>query len=87
VARLTGDGSPDTSFSDDGLLTFNFPDFPRAYATAVAVQGDGKIVPAGYAEVAGQAKFAVARLNGDGSFDTSFSDNGSSSRPRIRLRG
>src|SRR5690606_35528070 len=41
-------------------------------ATAVAMQADGKIVAAGYHDNI----FSVARLNADGSLDTSFGNGG-----------
>lgn len=46
-------------------------------ATAVAIQPDGKIVAAGYhGTMQNQSFFSVARLNADGSLDTSFGDAG-----------
>jgi len=41
-------------------------------ANAIAQQPDGKIVLAGYCYSATGADFCVARLNGDGSFDSTF---------------
>src|SRR5262245_17168653 len=76
VARYLADGTLDPSFSGDGKtdVTFGAEDV----ATAVAIQGDGKIVVAGYTSVNGTAgnpnDFAVARLNADGSLDTTFND-------------
>jgi uncharacterized delta-60 repeat protein len=71
LARYNTDGSPDTTFSEDGKLTIEiraggFPDV----AYAVAVQGDGKIVAAGSAHAhAGSEDFALVRFNADGSLD------------------
>jgi uncharacterized delta-60 repeat protein len=70
-ARHNPDGSLDASFSGDGRQTTDFGGFDRA--TGVAVQGDGKIVAAGFA--AGD-DFALARYNPNGSLDTSFSGDG-----------
>lgn len=72
--RLTKDGQPDTTFSDDGLVIVNFG---QSYATARAavLQTDGKLVLAGYYYPSGQA-VALARLNTDGSLDTDFGSGG-----------
>ncbi|HEX9989325.1 MAG TPA: hypothetical protein VGE45_12710 [Chloroflexia bacterium] len=72
VTRHNTDGSLDTSFDDNGIQIVSFTELDFAYA--VAVQSDGKIVVAG---TTGSSKdFAVARLNSNGSLDTSFSGDG-----------
>jgi uncharacterized delta-60 repeat protein len=70
LARYNPDGSLDTSFSADGKQTTDFggPDF----ASAVALQADGKIVAVGV----GSRDFALARYNPNGSLDASFSGDG-----------
>ena len=47
VSRHNADGSLDASFSDDGRQTTSFGPNLGAYAQAVAIQADGKIVVAG----------------------------------------
>ena len=75
VARLNADGSPDTSFSPpDGLAFVNFGG--NDAANAMALQPDGKIVLVGSTDAVGSGDFAVARLNADGTPDTSFSGDG-----------
>lgn len=75
VARLNTDGTLDTSFDDDGRQSIDLEsDFD--FGTAVAVQPDGKIVVSGNSFQAGGYDFAVARLNADGSLDTSFDGDG-----------
>lgn len=69
VTRLLANGKPDTSFGGDGRVSFNFPDSTEL-GTGLAVQADGKIV------LTGGSGFELARLNTDGSFDTSFSTDG-----------
>jgi uncharacterized delta-60 repeat protein len=71
LARYKPDGSPDTSFSGDGMQTTNFG--AQEGATGVALQGDSKIVAVGRA---GGGGFALARYNLNGSLDTSFSGDG-----------
>ena len=75
VARLSPNGSLDPSFSGDGLQGTDFGS-PRSEASGVAVRGDGKIVAVGFAGFAGNADFAIARFNPNGSFDTRFSGDG-----------
>ena len=82
LARYNTNGALDTGFSGDGMLRTDIADVDAA--TGVAVQGDGKIVAVGHADVlsvdhpdtAISGDFALARYNPDGSLDTSFSGNG-----------
>ena len=74
VARYNPNGSLDTSFDHDGKVTT--PIVSDDYAQAVAIDGQGRIVVAGYALFGGDYDFAIARYNPDGSLDTSFSDDG-----------
>jgi uncharacterized delta-60 repeat protein len=71
VARYNPNGSLDTSFSGDGKHTTDFGGFNEA-ATGVALQGDGKIVAVGNADVG----LVLARYNPNGSLDRSFSGDG-----------
>jgi uncharacterized delta-60 repeat protein len=77
VARYNSDGSLDTTFGGDGKVTTNFTSRPDG-GNRVVLQGDGKIVLAGFAGGAfGQnTSFAVARYETDGSLDGTFSGNG-----------
>jgi uncharacterized delta-60 repeat protein len=75
VARYSSDGNLDTSFSGDGKVTTNFTS-GRDFAAGVAIQTDERIVAAGTANFNGDARFAVARYNPDGTLDTSFSGDG-----------
>ena len=82
VLRLNTDGSLDTGFGSDGKLSFGIADAPeegdRNDTAHLAVQADGKLVLAGSCLSAadGQGYLGVARLNTDGSLDTSFSGDG-----------
>jgi uncharacterized delta-60 repeat protein len=65
VARLNADGSVDPGFNV-GVSVNN-------ELRAIAVQPDGRIVIAGrFTSVAGEPRSRVARLNADGTLDTSF---------------
>jgi uncharacterized delta-60 repeat protein len=72
VARFNSDGSPDTAFDTDGIVTTEPGTLSNDFGQAVALQSDGKIV------VAGQVSFetGVVRYNVDGSLDTGFGANG-----------
>ncbi len=77
VARLNSNGLLDTGFGTGGFRTIAFDLSGGEYdaASAVALQPDGKIVVAGVAEVTdGNGDFALARLNANGTLDTSFGD-------------
>jgi uncharacterized delta-60 repeat protein len=69
IARLNEDGSPDTTFSGDGMQTVDFGGDDSAQG--VALTQDGKIVVVGGGSTGND--MAVTRLNSDGSLDTSFS--------------
>lgn len=88
MARFNADGSFDTTFSDDGKLVIaaSTPsDYPGA---AVAVQLDGKIVVAGWINVASSDEYLVLRFNTDGTPDLSFDGDGRVITPLIgRDRG
>src|SRR5689334_5639911 len=71
VARLRPNGLLDKTFRSTGKRTVSFGgDQEGAYAAAL--QPDGKILLAGDSEF----RVAVARLNANGSLDTSFSGDG-----------
>lgn len=77
AVRYLPGGSPDASFGSDGEVAVPFGANPSA-GNAVALQGDGKIVIAGFAGA--NRDFVLARLDQDGSLDTSFSKDGTTSR-------
>src|SRR5205085_7009018 len=70
VARFNADGSPDTTFSGDGMTTTDFFGFGDT-AYGVDVQPDGKIVATGTASGV-TTQMAVVRYSVDGSLDASF---------------
>jgi uncharacterized delta-60 repeat protein len=74
IARFNMDGSPDTSFDGDGVVTTSLGSL-GASAESVAIQPNGKIVAVGTAP-AGNGDFAVVRYNTNGSLDTSFDSDG-----------
>ena len=72
VVRYNTDGSLDTSFDSDGIVTTDFDaTFDQANDIALS-QIEQKIVVAGTS----RSHFAMVRYNTDGSLDTSFDFNG-----------
>jgi uncharacterized delta-60 repeat protein len=69
------DGSPDTSFGQDGKKTQDIADRASA-AAGVAIQADGKIVLAGSCHTGADYAFALARLNLTGALDPTFGIDG-----------
>lgn len=76
VARLNADGSLDTGFNGDGKLQVTAGTTGFADVNAITLQGDGKIILAGYVSSPLYQRFAVIRLNRDGSLDSTFSGGG-----------
>ncbi len=76
VARLSPNGSPDSSFGAAGKATVDFGGDDACFSGAL--QSDGKIVVAGKTTSSGVDQWALARLNADGSLDTSFGTGGKS---------
>jgi uncharacterized delta-60 repeat protein len=71
LSRFNADGALDMSFARFGKAIVDFGG-TNAYANAVAIQPDGKIVAAG---ACGDA-FAVVRFTTNGFLDTTFNGNG-----------
>ncbi len=82
VARFNADGTLDTTFGTNGMDVFDFTGDSQhdSAANAVTIDGSGNIVVAGSALIGSGAsahtEFAVARLNADGSFDSTFGTDG-----------
>jgi uncharacterized delta-60 repeat protein len=78
VGRMNVNGTLDTSFDSDGHRTPSLGtagNCPDDAFRSVVVQSDGRIVAVGYANTP-KTNVSVARFNTDGSFDTTFSDDG-----------
>ena len=78
LARYNTDGSIDTTFGGDGKVTTKVsPGTDSDQAFAVAIQSDGKIIAAGFANSSGTGNdFALVRYNSDGSLDSGFGTGG-----------
>ncbi|WP_137993702.1 DUF11 domain-containing protein [Streptomyces vilmorinianum] len=76
LTRYNPDGSLDTTFGGDGIVTTDFGT-DNDEGRAVALQPDGKIVAVGGStNWGGNGAWAAARYHPDGSLDTGFGDGG-----------
>ena len=71
VIRYLPDGTLDPDFGENGVVRVDFNSGDDA-CHAIALQPDGKIVLAGVTQLNNLADFAVARINVDGSLDSTF---------------
>jgi uncharacterized delta-60 repeat protein len=75
LARYTTDGTLDSSFGEQGLLTGYFAS-SQTYFTSTAIQGN-KIIAVGYAlNSNGNDDFILARYTTNGRLDSSFGEQG-----------
>jgi uncharacterized delta-60 repeat protein len=77
LARYNLDGTLDTSFGSGGEVVTSIPT-QNSFGQGSLVQGDGKIVVAGNADVGGGSSrdYALARFNTDGRLDATFGSGG-----------
>lgn len=85
LARYNPDGTLDSSFDGDGLVTTTLAG-SHLRAFSVALQSDGKIVAGGVFN-GFDSRFAVVRYNANGSLDTSFDTDGIALSPDIGASG
>lgn len=74
--RLNNDGTVDNSFGTSGYKEVFILNNSWNYCNAMELQPDGKILLAGEVNVLSEANFGLIRLNPDGSYDLTFSDDG-----------
>ena len=75
LARFTSTGSLDSTFGVNGVLVYPLGPF-EDYGSDIEIQSDGKYVTGGLRMYGGGYNFALARLNPNGSTDSSFGING-----------
>ena len=86
IQRFLTDGRLDPAFGTDGVAKLKMD--PLTFASAIVVQpSDQKILIGGESDPSGAGGVEFARLNPDGSLDTSFGDAGTMflSRPEVRI--
>ncbi|HZU86185.1 MAG TPA: hypothetical protein VFF78_01805 [Anaerolineaceae bacterium] len=74
VARYNSNGALDTTFDSDGMILLDFGGYDAL--NGLSIQLGDKIVLAGEADVDPSVQFGLARLNADGTIDTTFSTDG-----------
>src|SRR6476620_12141028 len=75
IIRYTSEGEYDPSFANGGARTLDFRN-GNDQALALAIQSDNKILLAGETTRIHKRVALLARLNEDGSLDTTFSQDG-----------
>jgi uncharacterized delta-60 repeat protein len=80
LVRYNHDGTLDSSFGTRGKVTTSVGS-SYDIGNSVAMQSDGKIVAAGYANIGGNEDFALVRYNHDGTLDSSFGTGGKVTTP------
>ncbi len=77
AVRLNSDGTLDPSFSGDGKVTLDITG-SNDHTRSAALQADGKLVIGGWADhgIPGAGDIFLARLNANGSLDSSFAGDG-----------
>jgi uncharacterized delta-60 repeat protein len=73
-ARFNADGSLDTGFGDEGVVTLDTSDYFELDGMATA--SDGSFYFASFGEVGDSSFHSVTHINDNGSVDTSFGDDG-----------
>ncbi|MBR1241576.1 VCBS repeat-containing protein [Bradyrhizobium sp. AUGA SZCCT0274] len=75
VVRYNADGSLDTTFDADGVVTTSVGSFDD-FGQSIALQPDGKFLVSGYTFNGSEFDFSLVRYNADGSLDTGFGSGG-----------
>ena len=81
LARYDTDGDLDATFGADGKVVLGFGGNTAAWAYAIAIQADGKIVAAGGCSNVTETRnddIALLRIHDDGTLDETFGENGKS---------
>ena len=76
LARYDPDGALDQTFGSAGKLSTDFGSGRPAYAYALALQPDGRLLAAGTTWISGNYYLALARYQTNGALDTSFGSGG-----------
>lgn len=77
AVRYNPDGSRDNSYGNQGMCKILIPNsINTSYANSIDIQADGKIILGGFFSDSGIWKWGIARININGTIDTSFGDNG-----------
>ncbi len=84
LVRYNSNGSLDSTFSGDGIVTTSINNNNTHHAFSIAIQNDGKILVAGDTNFSSsQVIFSLVRYNSDGSLDNSFDNDGKVTTPFV----
>jgi len=76
VLRYNSDGTLDSTFGGDGIVTYDNYYHTDDAGESIAIQPDGKIVIVGWTYFSGHKDVLFLRYNEDGSLDISFGEDG-----------
>jgi uncharacterized delta-60 repeat protein len=79
MARLTANGTIDTTFEGDGMLVGKFGNYSKAFVRGLLIQPNGRYVIAGHAvggNAHGETPITLARYRPSGRIDRSFGTDG-----------
>ncbi|MCL4361644.1 delta-60 repeat domain-containing protein [Candidatus Dependentiae bacterium] len=76
LARFNTDGSLDSTFGTNGVVSTDVSGGNSEQANGLAIQSDGKLVAVGFSTSAGVQRFSLVRYNSNGSLDSSFGTGG-----------
>lgn len=75
IVRYNSNGTLDNTFSGDGIVSTDFGNGDE-FSFASALQSDGKIIVGGWTDSNGTNCIGIARYNGNGTLDNTFSGDG-----------
>ena len=76
ILRYNSDGSLDSSFGKEGVVTYKGLSDANVWGRAVAIQPDGRIVMVGVSYTTKKCDVLTVRYNADGSLDKGFGEGG-----------
>lgn len=76
LVRYNPNGSLDTSFDTDGIVTMQLDSSNEDFGIEVKIQSDGKIVIGVQSRINFDRDFVLIRYNSDGTLDSTFGTNG-----------
>jgi uncharacterized delta-60 repeat protein len=76
LVRYNTNGSVDSTFDDDGLVSTDIDSNSFDGSNSIAIQMDGKIVVVGFSLIGSGYDFVVVRYHSNGSLDSTFGGDG-----------
>lgn len=77
AVRYNADGSRDNTYGNQGMCVLIVPNSTNfSFAKSMDIQADNKVILGGFYNESSIWKWVIARINTDGTIDTSFGDSG-----------